>query len=126
MAQRTRRGELERAVMEQLWAADGRSLTVRDVHDALSADREIAYTTVMTVLQRLAKKGAVTAEQAARAYRYRAAGTRDEMTADVMREALDRYDSDERRAVLVKFVDQASAEEVDALREALARLDARA
>ena len=112
--------------MERLWASDGRWLTVRQVHDSLSGDRDIAYTTVMTVLQRLAKKGAATAEQGGRAYRYRAVGSRDEMTADVMREALDRYDADGRRAVLVKFVDQATPDEVAALREALARLDARA
>ena len=52
-----RLGDLERVVMERLWDAgptDG--ATVREVHEALEKDREIAYTTVMTVLDRLAKK----------------------------------------------------------------------
>ncbi len=48
-------GELERAVMDHLWDSS-EPQTVRQVHEALSAHRELAYTTVMTVLQRLAKK----------------------------------------------------------------------
>ena len=53
MAKLTRLGELERAVMDQLWCMP-EAQTVRQVHEALSARRDLAYTTVMTVLQRLA------------------------------------------------------------------------
>ncbi|MDO3400276.1 BlaI/MecI/CopY family transcriptional regulator [Mycolicibacterium neoaurum] len=49
-------GTLERSVMDQLWRAD-EPLTVRQVHGELSAQRSLAYTTVMTVLRRLADKG---------------------------------------------------------------------
>lgn len=48
-------GELERAVMDHLWAS-AEPQTVRQVHEALLSQRELAYTTVMTVLQRLARK----------------------------------------------------------------------
>ena len=41
----TRLGELERAVMDHLWAA-GEPQTVRQVHEALSEQRDLAYTTV--------------------------------------------------------------------------------
>ncbi len=58
MAKLTRLGELERSVMDHLWSA-GDPQTVRQVHEALSARRELAYTTIMTVLQRLAKKNLV-------------------------------------------------------------------
>ena len=80
-------GELEREVMARLWDA-GEPLTVRQVHERLDPDRGLAYTTVMTVLDRLAKKGVVTQQKADRAYRYAAAQTREEMTAALMLDAL--------------------------------------
>ena len=55
MAKLTRLGDLERAVMDHLWSTP-EPQTVRQVHEALSAQRDLAYTTIMTVLQRLAKK----------------------------------------------------------------------
>jgi predicted transcriptional regulator len=126
-------GALERAVMEVLWspapdgAADGAWWTVRDVHAALAARpgrRDSAYTTVMTVLQRMAGKGLVEQQRDGRAYRYRAGGSREEMTAGLMRDALDEFASDDRRTALVAFVGEASAADRDALREALAALEA--
>ena len=69
--------------MDRLWSADGeRWFTVREVHEALAADRDIAYTTVMTVMDRLAKKSLVAQQRDGRAYRYRAAASRGEMTSD--------------------------------------------
>ena len=53
-----RLGSLERAIMDQLWDSSGPQ-TVRQVHRALSARRQLAYSTVMTVLQRLAVKDLV-------------------------------------------------------------------
>ena len=53
MAKLTRLGDLERAVMDHLWSTP-EPQTVRQVHEALSARRDLAYTTIMTVLQRLA------------------------------------------------------------------------
>ncbi len=62
-------GELERAVMEVLWGRDS-AATVRDVHAELVDSRAIAYTTVMTVLDRLAKKGVVSRQLDGRAWLY--------------------------------------------------------
>ena len=122
-----RMGDLERAVMERLWSAEpGLWFTVRDMHKALAADRDIAYTTAMTVLDRLAKKGLVSQQRDGRAYRYQAISSRGAMTADLMREALDEFALDhgtDRRTALVAFVGDATAEERAALREALARLE---
>lgn len=98
-------GDLEREVMTQLWDA-GEPLTVRQVHDQLSRERDLAYTTVMTVLDRLAKKGVVTQEKADRAYRYRPAQTREEMTAGLMLDALSA--SPDQDAALAYFVGQLS------------------
>ena len=82
-------GELETAVMEALWTTDS-ALRVRDVHEFLTRDRELAYTTVMTVLDRLAKKGVVTRTQAdgERAWLYRPTQARVEFYADAVRQLL--------------------------------------
>jgi predicted transcriptional regulator len=108
-------GELERAVMARLWSADG-PLTVRDVHDRL--ERELAYTTVMTVLGRLAKKGLVRQERDGKAYRYAAASSREQMAAELMIDALGDVGEDQT-AALVAFVDRVGPEGAEALRRAL-------
>jgi BlaI family transcriptional regulator, penicillinase repressor len=113
-------GDLERLVMERLWAASA-ALTVREVHEQLAGTRELAYTTVMTVLDRLAKKKLTERERNGKAWRYRAAAPREELAADLMRDALDR--AGDRREALVRFVGQVSDEEAALLREALSRLD---
>lgn len=63
------RGELERQVMVLLWRA-GEPLTVADVQGLLVRERDLAYTTVMTVLDRLAKKGLARRERRGRAWCY--------------------------------------------------------
>ena len=111
--------------MDTLWS-DGPDLSVRDVMDRMEArgEKELAYTTVMTVLDRLAKKGLVHRERDGRAYRYAPAHTRDELVADVMHTALE-GDTADRTAALVAFVNRVSPDEATALREALAQLEAR-
>ena len=125
MAKLIRLGELERAVMEHLWAA-GEPLTVRQVHEALCAERDLAYTTVMTVLQRLARKNLVSQIRDDRAHRYAPVHSRDELVAGLMVDALDQVsDSGSRQAALVHFVERVGVDEADALRRALAELESR-
>ncbi|MBB4690358.1 BlaI/MecI/CopY family transcriptional regulator [Paractinoplanes abujensis] len=109
-------GDLEREVMTQLWDA-GEPLTVRQVHERLSRQRDLAYTTVMTVLDRLAKKGVVLQQKADRAYKYAAAQSREEMTASVMLDALS--SSDDQDAALAHFVGQLPPEALAAAIEAV-------
>ena len=117
-------GDLERDVMTRLWDA-GTPLTVRQVHERLAPERDLAYTTVMTVLDRLAKKGVVRQERADRAYRYAPAQTREEMTAALMLEALGAApDGAARDAALVHFVGRVGPEGAAALRAALERAGA--
>lgn len=118
-----RLGELEREVMERLWQTSA-PMTVREVAEQLATDKPLAYTTVMTVLDRLAKKGVARRIRDGRAYRYEPTASRDQLVADLMREALDGAGADGRTAALVRFVDQATPEEAAALREALAQLEA--
>ena len=115
-------GDLERSVMDQLWRSAG-TQSVREVHAAIGRDRDLAYTTVMTVLDRLAKKGLVVRERDGRAYRYAAAQSREALVAEVMHTALTE-DPAERTAALVAFVGRVSREDAEAMRAALAQLEA--
>jgi predicted transcriptional regulator len=109
-------GQLEAVVMERLWLCD-RPLMVREVLDDLQRDRDIAYTTVMTVLDNLHRKGYVTREKQGRAYRYRPAGTREQHIATMMEEVL--AGSGDRGVALLHFVERMPADEVARLRAAL-------
>ena len=123
MAKLTRLGDLERSVMDHLWSAR-EPQTVRQVHESLAAHRDLAYTTIMTVLQRLAKKNLVVQHRDDRAHRYAPTHGRDELVAGLMVDALDQAaDSGSREAALVHFVERVGVDEVDALRRALAELE---
>jgi predicted transcriptional regulator len=125
MAKLARLGELEQAVMDHLWSAP-EPQTVRQVHEALSTRRDLAYTTVMTVLQRLAKKNLVVQHRDDRAHRYAPTHGRDELVAGLMVDALDQAsDFGSRRAALVHFVERVGADEADALRRALVELESK-
>lgn len=111
-------GQLEAAVMQVLWTS-GRPAVVRDVLEELQRDRTIAYTTVMTVMDNLFKKGILERELQGRAYRYRPVRTREQHTADLMEEALST--GGDSGATLLHFVEQMPAEDVAHLRELLNR-----
>jgi predicted transcriptional regulator len=110
-----RLGELERAIMEVLWETDT-SLTVREVSVRLT-QRNLAHTTVMTVLDRLAKKGFARRERDGRAWRYRPAATRETYVTELMLTALEQ--TGDRTAALTRFARSVSGPEADALRDAL-------
>ncbi|WP_167165643.1 BlaI/MecI/CopY family transcriptional regulator [Saccharomonospora amisosensis] len=112
-----RLGELERAVMDVLWAHD-EPMSVRAVHAALSG-RDLAYTTVMTVLTRLANKNVVRRAREGRAWLYAPAASREEYVAELMLQALEL--TGDRGSALVRFAQSVSTDEADALRQALER-----
>lgn len=110
-----RLGELERAVMEVLWSS-GEPRTAREVADAL-AERDLAKTTVLTVLSRLENKGRVERCRDGWAHTYTAAASREDYIAELMEEALG--DAADRTAALVRFAGRVSPEEAAALSDAL-------
>jgi BlaI family transcriptional regulator, penicillinase repressor len=114
-----RLGDLERAVMDVLWEV-GEGLTVRQVSGRL-ADRELAHTTVMTVLDRLAKKGFARRDRDGRAWRYRPAASREAYVTELMLSAL--AQTGDRSAALARFARSVSDEEAQVLRRTLAALD---
>ncbi|NYH52276.1 MULTISPECIES: BlaI/MecI/CopY family transcriptional regulator [Nocardiopsis] len=114
-----RLGELERAVMDVLWARN-EPMTVREVGKAL-AERDLAHTTVMTVLDRLAKKKVVTRAREGRAWRYRPAASREAYVSELMFDALGQ--TGDRDAALAAFVQSMDGEQAEALRRALAETE---
>jgi predicted transcriptional regulator len=105
--------ELEATVMGVLWAATD-ALTVRVVQERLQPARPLAYTTVMTVMERLFRKGLVTRETIGKAYAYSPSASHAEYTASLMAEAL--LGSADRSAALVSFTEQLSAADLAALK----------
>lgn len=69
-------GPLETEVMETVW--DLGDTTVRDVYEALADRRDLAYTTVMTTMARLASKGLLERDTSGLAHRYHPVITREE------------------------------------------------
>lgn len=73
-------GELELAIMELVWERE--PVTVSDILAVLNEqERNLAYTSVMTVMSRLAEKGWLKVEKRGRAYVYRAVHSREEAEA---------------------------------------------
>jgi predicted transcriptional regulator len=79
-------GDIERAIMDLLWSRS--RITGKEVFKSLSQEREIALTTVLTVLERLVKKGLVNKKKGDIAYLFSPACTRDEFTEGVSQEVL--------------------------------------
>ena len=109
-------GELEAVIMDRLWEW-GRPALVREMVDALHDDRPLAYTTVMTVMENLYRKGWLRRERDGRAWRYEPTGSRSGYTAALMNDALGT--STDRRTALAHFVLQMSPHDAALLRQAL-------
>lgn len=113
-------GELEAVVMDRLWQWQ-HPVAVREVLEDLQTERHLAYTTVMTVLDNLHRKGFVRREKDGRAYQYVATTSREEHTADMLEQVLSA--SSDRGATLLHFVGQMSQAELDELRSALSSVE---
>ncbi|KWX20505.1 CopY family transcriptional regulator [Mycolicibacterium wolinskyi] len=113
-------GELEAKIMDRIWNHDPESVTVRDVFDELAEERQIAYTTVMSTMDNLYTKGWLERERDGRAYRYWPTLTREQHSAQLMREALDGGGRSE--LVLSYFIEQIDPQDSDRLRAALRAL----
>lgn len=94
-------GELEHSIMEVLWGAD-EPLSVRSVHETLLRRRELAYTTVMTVLDRLSKKHMVARTLDGRAWLYTPVVDMPQLVANEVGALLD--ESADRRADTLRAI----------------------
>ena len=78
----------ELAIMKVIWRME--KATVRDVYEALRETRQIAYTTVMTMMKILEEKGYLKKSAVDRAHIYRPARPRQQVVGAMVREFLDR------------------------------------
>jgi predicted transcriptional regulator len=109
-------GDLEAQIMDVVWRCDG-PMRVRDVVEAIRGEREVAFTTVQTVMNILHGKGWLGRAKEGRAYRYWAARPRAEYTARLLAEALDT--TSDRAAAFSRLLDRLDPDEVSELRRVL-------
>jgi BlaI family transcriptional regulator, penicillinase repressor len=122
------RGTLTRqelAIMKIVWRTG--AVTVRDVYEALRARRQVAYTTVMTMMNILETKGYLKKEKFERAFRYRPARQERTVVTSMVRDFVNRvFDgashplllhlvregrlSDEERRELMRLIREAKEE----------------
>lgn len=111
-------GRLERDIMRAIWRA-GQPVTGHEVAAQLNPGREIAYTTLITVIDRLRDKGLLTRFRDGRSFRYEPVVPEDEYAAGLMAQVLDA--THDRPRALLRFAGQLDPAEADALRVALSR-----
>ncbi len=100
--------------MQVFWR-DEAAMTVREVLDRL--DKPVAYTTAITVIERLRGKEWLRRERDGRSFRYEAVHDASDYAARLMSGVLDEVD--DRGAALLNFAGQLSTEEAAQLRHAL-------
>lgn len=109
-------GELESAIMDVMWDAE-RPFAVREVRERMDYPRPVAYTTVMTVMDILHRKGVLRRDKHGRAWRYWPSEAREEHDARLMAEVL--RSGGNRVVTMRRFIERVSDEEMESLRIAV-------
>jgi predicted transcriptional regulator len=102
---------LELLCLNALWSRGPGN--VKDVRESIAPSRPLAYTTVMTVLDRLARRGIVTRRKAGRAFVYAPAVSRDTMRRLALKEFLDSYFEGSPYLLLEFLRGESSAEQAE-------------
>jgi predicted transcriptional regulator len=115
---------LELEIMQVLWQAEA-GCTVAEVQPKLRA--ELAYTTVQTMLNVLLRKQKVTREQEGRAFRYRAAVSRERASGGALQDLVRRMFGGSPEAMLMAMVDtrQITVEELERVAKRLSDVEGR-
>ncbi len=115
-------GPLEAEILRIVWELG--TVTVKDVHDRILSDpdRELAYTSVTTVLNRLTKKGWISCSKKARSFTWQAVVSQSEARAIQAYEQLNQFLAISNPDVVAAFadnLDQASCDQLDAIAQRL-------
>lgn len=119
MKKASKPSELEYAILQVLWQVG--SGTVREVHKALSAGREIGYTSVLKTLQIMTEKGLVLRDEAERAHIYTPAFSEETAQGNIVTDLLQRVfgGSANHLALRALQIKPATSEERAAIRKLL-------
>jgi len=98
---------LELDCMNTLWPLG--EATVREIRDRLAPRRPRAYTTIMTIMDRLARKGVVERRRTGRAYLYRARLSAEEARAHALAQVVENFFGGSQEALLLHLGNDASA-----------------
>lgn len=109
-------GHLERDIMRVIWQTD-RPVTGHEIADSLVPSKDLAYTTLLTILDRLREKGYLTRFRDGRAFRYQAVVSEEDYAASLMAQVLNAADN--RSGALLRFAGSLDPAEAAALRAAL-------
>ena len=114
-------GELQRSVMEVVWELG--EATVQDVRKGLKRRKRLAYTTVLTVLQKLEKLGLLRHRAEGKTYVYLPTQTVEEAGTNSLRQFIDRMFQGDPLLLFQRLMDdeKLSAEEIAGLRKMLNR-----
>lgn len=107
---------LELDCMNTLWGM--REATVREIRDGLAVKLPRAYTTIMTIMDRLARKGVVERRKAGRSYIYRPQLSIDDARRQAMRQVVDHFFSGSTEAA-VDFLESRGATVPQSLESAI-------
>jgi predicted transcriptional regulator len=113
----------ELAIMKVVWRLD--KATVREVYETLRERRDIAYTTVMTMMKILEEKGYLKKSRADRAYLYRPAQPRHQVVGAIVRDFIDRVFDGAAAPLLLHLAKEGklSKDERDIIRRATEEVD---
>ncbi len=114
-------GDLQTSVMEAVWELG--EATVRDVRERLNRDKDLAYTTVLSAMQKLEKSGWLRHRSEGRSYVYRATRSRQSEGLRSLREFTQRVFRGDPHQLFQHFIDdeQLSDKDLAQLQEAIAK-----
>ena len=98
-------GELELDIMEIIWQSSG-PISVRTVAQSLQKRRQIAYTTIMTIMGRLTVKGLLKSSKEGKAYIYQPAYSREKFLTRVSRQIIKNFIASFGDAVVAHFAEE--------------------
>lgn len=108
-------GELEAEVMEEVWSRG--ICNVRDVYEALRLKKQIAYTTVMTIMTRLTEKHLLVKEKEGQAFLYRPSISKEEFSRGVTSEVISGLLDGFGKGVISQLVAEVDKADPDVLTE---------
>lgn len=118
--------EGELAILRVLWSRRS-PMTVREVHEVLSRDKDTAYTTVLKMLTIMAEKGLVTRDESERSHTYVPVHEEPVVQASLLKDLMRRAFSGSALTLVQRAIDDdiASAEELDAMSRLIAQAKAK-